>query len=86
VVGDPLWETTRRLLGVALRDQPAGCVLALSPSVPVPPAVAREVPLFSGRESVEDGMARAYLCEGGACRLPIEDPAALSLALSALPA
>jgi uncharacterized protein YyaL (SSP411 family) len=85
VVGDPLWETTRRLLAVALRDQPAGCVLALSPSVPVPAAVAREVPLFSGRESVEDGLARAYLCEGGACRLPIEDPAALSLALSALP-
>ena len=29
--------------------------------------------------------ARAYLCEGGACRLPVEDPEALSLALSAMP-
>jgi len=86
VVGDPLWEATRRLLVVALREKPAGCALALSPSVPVPAAVTREVPLFLGRESVEDGLARAYLCEGGACRLPIEDPGTLSFALSELPA
>jgi hypothetical protein len=85
VVGDPGWETTKGLLAAALREKPAGCVLALSPSVPVPAAAVREVPLFLGRESVEDGLARAYLCEGGACRLPIEDPGALSLALLELP-
>jgi uncharacterized protein YyaL (SSP411 family) len=84
VVGDPLWETTRRLFAVALREKPAGCALALSPSVPVSAAVAREVPLFTGRGSVEAGLARAYLCEGGACRLPIGDPGALSSALSEL--
>jgi len=84
VVGDPLWEATKRLLAVALREKPTGCVLALSPSVPVPAAVTREVPLFSGRERVEDGLALAYLCEGGACCLPIGDPGALSLALSEL--
>jgi uncharacterized protein YyaL (SSP411 family) len=85
VVGDPRWDTTKGLLAAALREKPAGCVLALSPSVPVPAAVSREVPLFLGRENVEDGLARAYLCEGGACRLPVEDPGALSFALSELP-
>jgi len=85
VVGDLRWESTRNLLAVAWRRKPAGCALALSPSVPVPAAVTREVPLFSGRERVTDGVARAYLCEGGACRLPIEDPGALSSALSELP-
>jgi hypothetical protein len=85
VVGDPRWESTRDLLAVARREKPAGCALAFSPSVPVPEALVREVPLFSGRESAEEGRARAYLCEGGVCRLPVEDPEALSQALSAIP-
>jgi uncharacterized protein len=84
VVGDPPWESTRNLLAVARREKPAGCALAFSPSVPIPEALVREVPLFSGRESAEEGRARAYLCEGGVCRLPVEDPDALSLALSEL--
>jgi uncharacterized protein YyaL (SSP411 family) len=45
--------------------------------------VTREVPLFGGRERAGDGRARAYLCEGGECRLPVEDARALSRALSA---
>jgi hypothetical protein len=82
VVGDPRWESTRHLLATAWREKPAFCVLALSSSVPVPAAVTREVPLFGGRESAEDGRARAYLCERGVCRLPVEDAHALSRALS----
>jgi uncharacterized protein YyaL (SSP411 family) len=53
--------------------------------VPVPQRIVREVPLFEGREHVADGRARAYLCEGGVCRLPIEDPEVLSRALGDLP-
>ncbi len=83
VVGDPRWESTRHLLATAWREKPAFCALALSSSVPVPAAVTREVPLFGGRESAEGGRARAYLCEGGVCRLPVEDARALSEALSA---
>jgi hypothetical protein len=83
VVGGPQWESTRALLAVAWRAKPAACPLAFSPSVPVPPEVVRVVPLFAGRESVADGQARAYLCEGGACRMPVEDPAGLAEALAA---
>jgi uncharacterized protein YyaL (SSP411 family) len=84
VVGDPQWESTRNLLAVARREKPAACALAVSPSASVPDALVREVPLFAGREGMADGVARAYLCEGGACRLPIFEPAALSGALSEL--
>ncbi|HVN31876.1 MAG TPA: thioredoxin domain-containing protein [Thermoanaerobaculaceae bacterium] len=85
VVGDPRWDSTRKMLTVARRDKPPGCALALSPSVPVSAELVREVPLFAGREAVGDGRARAYLCEGGVCLLPIEDPEALSRALFDLP-
>jgi uncharacterized protein YyaL (SSP411 family) len=85
VVGDPRWESTRVLLAVARREKPSWCALALSPSVPVPERIVREVPLFEGREHVADGRARAYLCEGGVCRLPVGDPEALSRALGDLP-
>jgi uncharacterized protein YyaL (SSP411 family) len=84
VVGDPGWDSTRELLTVALRGKPSRCALARSRSVPVPHGVVGLVPLFAGRERVEDGQARAYLCEGAACRLPIENPEALSQALASL--
>jgi uncharacterized protein YyaL (SSP411 family) len=83
IVGDPAWESTRSLVRAAWHGKPAACALALSPSVPVPAEVVRVVPLFAGRENVADGQARAYLCEGGVCRLPIEDPAELAKALAA---
>ncbi len=77
IVGDPAWPSTRALEAAAWRSRPSGCVLASSASVPVPPATVRTVPLFTGRESVTADRARAYLCEGGACRLPVEEPQAL---------
>jgi uncharacterized protein YyaL (SSP411 family) len=83
IVGDPTWESTRLLVRAAWRGKPAACALALSPSVPLPAEVVRAVSLFAGRETVADGQARAYLCEGGACRMPVEDPARLADALAA---
>ncbi len=83
VVGDPAWESTRELLAAAWRHKPARCVLAPSGSVPVTAESVRTVPLFSGRESASPGRARAYLCEGGACRIPVEEPAALASLLDA---
>ena len=85
VVGDRQWDSTKNLLAVARREKPSGCALAFSPSVPVPEELVRHVPLFAGRESVRDGRARAYLCKGGVCLLPIEEPEALSRALLDLP-
>ncbi len=84
VVGDPRWGSTRELLAAAWRHRPARCVIAPSGPVPVAAESARAVPLFSGRETVPPGRARAYLCEGGACRIPVEEPAALARLLAAV--
>ena len=74
IVGDPGWDSTRRLLEVARRHCPASCPLAISPATPVPADVVALVPLFAGRERVRDDSALAYLCEGGTCQLPTGDP------------
>jgi uncharacterized protein YyaL (SSP411 family) len=84
VVGDPSWESTRRLVRVAWRRRPAACALAPSPSVPVPATTVAAVPLFAGREAAEGGRALAYLCEGARCSLPIAEPDALAASLSAM--
>ncbi len=78
VVGDPRWVSTRELLATGWRRKPARCVLAPSGPLPLRAESVRAVPLFSGRETVPSGRARAYLCEGGACRIPVEEPAALA--------
>ncbi len=85
LVGDPAWESTRALAGVAWRTVPRSCAVAPSCTVPVPGETVRRVPLFAGRESTETGRAVAYLCEGGSCRLPTRDPAELTRALLAMP-
>ena len=85
VVGETAWRSTRELLDVAWRRRPAACALAVSPGVPVPERVVASVPLFAGRGPGEGERARAYLCEGGACRLPVEEPAELARALDELP-
>jgi uncharacterized protein YyaL (SSP411 family) len=82
VVGDPRWVSTRELLATAWRRKPARCVLAPSGPLPLREESLRAVPLFSGRETVPAGRARAYLCEGGACRIPVEEPAALARLLA----
>ena len=83
VVGDPCWDSTRALLAAAWRRKPGRCVVAPARSAVVTPESVRTVPLFAGRETVPPGRARAYLCEGGACRLPVESPAALARLLAA---
>jgi uncharacterized protein len=84
VVGDPSWNSTAALVHAAWRFRPAGCAVAVSPSVPVPPAVAAAVPLFAGREATAPGRALAYLCEGGSCRLPTSEPDELTSSLATL--
>ena len=83
VVGDSRWESTRALLATAWRRKPGRCVVAPSRSGAVTPEAARAVPLFAGRETVAAGRARAYLCVGGACRLPVEESATLARLLAA---
>jgi uncharacterized protein len=85
VVGDPALDSTRQLREAAWRHKPAACTLAIAPALPVPPSLIRAVPLFAGRDAVPEGRARAYVCEGGACRLPLDDPLRLAEALAALP-
>jgi hypothetical protein len=84
VVGDPAWRSTRQMRAAAWRHRPAACALAVSPAVPVPQTSVETVPLFAGRGPGDGERARAYLCEGGACRLPEEDPDSLAKALSQL--
>ena len=84
VVGDPRWRSTRELLAAAWRQKPARCVVAPSGPLPMAADSMRAVPLFSGREAVPPNRARAYLCEGGACRIPVEEPGALARLLAAV--
>ncbi len=81
VVGDPQWDSTRRLLAAAWCNRPDFCPLALSPSVPVPAETVGVVPLFAGRERAPGGNALAYLCRGGTCERPTSDPERLAASL-----
>jgi len=83
VVGEPRWPSTRALLRATRRAPRPPTVIAPAPAVPVPAAVVARVPLFTGRERTDEGRALAYLCEGGTCRLPVDDPVALARALAA---
>jgi hypothetical protein len=83
VVGDPAWDSTREMLAAAWRHRPAACAFAVSPAVPVPQTVVEAVPLFDGRGPGDGERARAYLCEGGSCRLPVDEPEALARMLIA---
>jgi uncharacterized protein YyaL (SSP411 family) len=82
VVGEPDAPATRALLAAARRALRPPTVIAPAAAVPVPPPDVASVPLFEGRETVEPGAALAYLCRGGACRLPTSDPGALARALA----
>ncbi|MBZ5588922.1 MAG: thioredoxin domain-containing protein [Acidobacteriia bacterium] len=83
VLGDPVWSSTGEMLAAAWRHRPAACALAVS-TVPVQQAAVEAVPLFADRGPGAGETARAYICEGGACRLPVEEPEALIRALVAL--
>ena len=84
VVGEPGSPATAALLRAARRHAPAGAVVVPAAAVPVPEAASRLVPLFAGREGRAGDEPVAYLCEGGACRLPTASPDALERSLQAL--
>jgi len=78
IAGDPGWRSTGELLAVAWSRRPPGCALAVTPTVPAPAPAAAAVPALAGRGPAGPRRARAYLCEGGTCRLPVEEPVALA--------
>ena len=71
IVGDPADPATRALLAEATRGHRPGLVVAVSGD----PA-ASAVPLLAGRDVV-GGRPTAYVCRNFACRLPVNEPAAL---------
>jgi uncharacterized protein YyaL (SSP411 family) len=72
------------LLRAARRGAPAGAVIVPAPAVPVPASVSALVPLLAGREGTGGHGAVAYVCEGGACRLPTASAAELERELQKL--
>ena len=84
VVGEPGRPATAALLRAPERFAPAGAVVVAARVVPVPPEVSALVPLFAGRERLVGDAAVAYVCEGGACRLPTSDPEELATLLRAV--
>ena len=75
IVGDPIDDATRRLVG-------SGIAAATRTGRTVVVAVSADpdgsaVPLLAGRTML-GGRPTAYLCRNFACRLPVNDPAALA--------
>ena len=66
--GDPEGESMRAMLGVLHARALPFTAVALATGTD-DPLVAR-LPFLQGRDRV-DGRATAYICEGGACRLPV---------------
>ncbi len=77
--GDLPGEDTRALLNVVNETPRPYTAVALVQSLD-DPLVAR-VPFLQGRDRL-DARATAYVCEGGACRLPVTAPEALRKQLS----
>ena len=78
VVGDPGDPATLALVAVASETYRPNVVLAVAAD-----PLASQVPLLAGRDLV-GGRATAYLCRDFACRLPVNDPAALREQLTAV--
>ncbi len=81
LVGDPRAADTAAL-AAAWRRRADPSVAALLVSGP-DDALARRCPLAQGRERLE-GRASAYVCEAGACRLPVAEVAAFERELDAI--
>ncbi|MBS3933921.1 MAG: thioredoxin domain-containing protein [Truepera sp.] len=79
IVGDRESEDTQALLAV-LEAQPLPQVAIALIEGPGDPLVAR-FPFLQGKERL-GGKATAYVCQGGACRLPVTTPEALSAQLA----
>ena len=81
IVGRPGAEDTLALLD-ALRTHDLSYAAEVLSEGPDDPLV-RKVPFLRGR-GVVDGRATAYVCEGGACRLPVTTAAGLAEQLGAI--
>ncbi|MBS3966336.1 MAG: thioredoxin domain-containing protein [Truepera sp.] len=79
IVGDRESEDTQALLAV-LEAQPLPQVAIALIEGPGDPLVA-QFPFLQGKERL-GSKATAYVCEGGACRLPVTTPEALSAQLA----
>ena len=76
VIGDPEASETRALLDVMTgRYRPNHVLLRAAPGAPA------FSPLLEGRSTV-DGRSTAYVCERGACQMPVTEPEALATQLS----
>ena len=80
-MGRPGAEDTLALLD-ALRTYDLSYAAEVLSEGPDDPLV-RKVPFLRGR-GVVDGRATAYVCEGGACRLPVTTAAGLAEQLEAI--
>ncbi len=85
LVGDGRSGSFKELMRTALAAPRRPTVIAPAPALPVPAEVVQAVPLFHGREGAAGQAPAAYLCRGGVCHLPHDDPAALAAALAELP-
>ena len=81
IVGEVGAEDTRALLEV-LRARDLSYVSEALSAGPDDP-LARQIPFLEERGAV-GGKATAYVCEGGACRLPVTTPEALAEQLDAV--
>ncbi|HEX7005222.1 MAG TPA: thioredoxin domain-containing protein [Trueperaceae bacterium] len=75
VIGDPADEATRQLLRI-VQQQPLPYAVVAHADGPDHPLVGR-LPFLQGRGPI-DGKPAAFVCEAGACRLPVTDPAELA--------
>ncbi|MDQ3398654.1 MAG: thioredoxin domain-containing protein [Deinococcota bacterium] len=71
VFGDKDGEDTRRLLRAINRHYLPNAALALAEGAGSP--VVERLPFLQGRDRIA-GKATVYVCEGGACKLPVTSP------------
>ncbi|HPC83068.1 MAG TPA: thioredoxin domain-containing protein [Thermoanaerobaculaceae bacterium] len=81
VTGDPARPDTGALLSTALSRADSPTVVLLAAAAVASPAAAARLPVFAGRRAASDGRPCAWVCEGGACRMPAHTPDELAGAL-----